>query len=104
MSIPEFITHFTPCVEIGWRLSSQAWNKGYATEAAKAVLKVGFEQFKLQEIVSFTVPENKRSMRVMTKIGMKRDLNRDFDHPKVPDNHPLKRHVLYRITKADYDH
>lgn len=103
LSIPEFTAHFTPCVEIGWRLSSQAWGKGYATEAARAVLKAGFEQFNLQEIVSFTVLVNKRSIRVMEKIGMKRDLNGDFDHPKVPHNNPLKAHVLYRITKADYD-
>lgn len=103
LSIPEFTAHFTPCVEIGWRLSSHAWGKGYATEAAKALLKAGFEQFNLQEIVSFTVPTNKRSIRVMEKIGMTRDLNGDFDHPKVPDNHLLKAHVLYRITKADYD-
>lgn len=103
LNIPEFIAHFTPCVEIGWRLSSEAWGKGYATEAAKAVLKAGFEQFNLQEIVAFTVPSNKRSIRVMEKIGMTRDLNGDFDHPKVPNDHPLKTHILYRITKADYD-
>ena len=101
--VPEFTAHFTPCVEIGWRLSSQVWDKGYATEAARAVLRVGFEQFGLKEIVSFTVPANQRSIRVMEKIGMRRDLNGDFNHPKVPDDHPLKMHVLYRITKADYD-
>lgn len=99
LNIPEFTSHFTPCVEIGWRLSSQAWGKGYATEAARAVLQAGFEEFNLQEIVAFTVPANKRSQRVMEKIGMVRDLNGDFDHPKVPEGHPLKAHILYRITK-----
>ncbi len=95
-----FTAHFTPAVEIGWRLCFDQWGKGYATEGAKACLKYGFEKLNLPEIVSFTVPQNVRSRAVMEKIGMHRDPKDDFDHPKLPEGHPLRRHVLYRI-KAD---
>ncbi|HEY2810815.1 MAG TPA: GNAT family N-acetyltransferase [Rhabdochlamydiaceae bacterium] len=94
LNIPDFESHFTPCVEIGWRLASHAWGKGYATEAARAILKAGFEEYGFQEIVSFTVPANRRSIRVMEKIGMHRDPKDDFDHPKLPEAHPLRKHVL----------
>ena len=97
LSCPTFETRFTPCVEVGWRLSRQAWGRGHATEAARAALTYGFRQAALQEIVSFTVPANKRSIAVMERIGMSRDLDGDFDHPKVPDGHALKKHVLYRL-------
>ncbi len=100
--IPPYQTHFTPCVEIGWRLAHQFWGKGYATEAAKAVLKSGFEKHSLKEIVSFTSLLNQPSMRVMEKIGLKRDLNDDFDHPNIPKDHRLARHVLYRLSVQDY--
>jgi RimJ/RimL family protein N-acetyltransferase len=103
LNAPDFEAHFTPCVEIGWRLSSEVWGKGYATEAALAVLEVGFKEYDLREIVSFTVPSNYRSIRVMEKIGMKRDMEGDFYHPKVPYEHPLRLHVLYRITKEEYE-
>lgn len=93
---------FNPSTEIGWRLASQHWQKGLATEGAKAVLEHAFEVLKLSEIVSFTVIDNKKSRRVMEKIGLHYQSDEDFDHPKVPDNNPLKRHVLYRITKAQY--
>jgi RimJ/RimL family protein N-acetyltransferase len=93
-------SHFTPCVEIGWRLGSEHWGKGYATEGAEAALKYGFEIVGLKEIVSFTVPANVRSIRVMEKIGMKRDFNGDFDHPYLPPNHKLSKHILYRIQKS----
>jgi RimJ/RimL family protein N-acetyltransferase len=86
---------FTPCTEIGWRLGSRHWGKGYATEGAKAVLAFGFNTCGLTRIVSFTVPENVRSIRVMEKIGMKRDFNGDFAHPKLPADHPLSKHVRY---------
>lgn len=95
-------SHFTPCVEIGWRLGSAYWGKGYATEGAKAALKFGFETIGLQEIVSFTVPENVRSIRVMEKIGMKRDVTGDFAHPKLALDHKLSKHILYRIKKIAY--
>src|SRR3990167_2232368 len=81
--------HFTPAVEVGWRLGSQYWGNGYATEGAKAALDYGFKQCGLKEIVSFTVPANVRSIRVMEKIGLKRDMNGDFAHPKLSADHPL---------------
>lgn len=102
LNIPNFNTHFSPCVEIAWRLAYHAWHKGYATEAAKAMLEHGFNQCGLQEIVAFTVPSNFRSLRVMEKIGLTRDYKGDFIHPKVPPKHPLQLHVLYRLTKSDY--
>lgn len=91
---------FSPCVEIGWRLSASHWNQGLASEGARAVLHYAFETLQLPEIVSFTVPANKRSQRVIEKIGMTRDLAGDFDHPKVPESHPLRRHVLYRCNST----
>jgi RimJ/RimL family protein N-acetyltransferase len=91
---------FTPCIEIGWRLGSEYWNNGYATEGAKAVLDYGFNQCDLKEIVSITVPKNIRSIRVMEKIGLQRDLHNDFAHPKLPKDHRLSQHVLYRIQRA----
>lgn len=94
--------HFTPVVEIGWRLGSQYWGKGYATEGAHAVLKYGFQVMQLEEIVAFTVPANVRSIRVMEKIGLKRDKNGDFNHPKLAHDHLLSHHVLYRLKKSEY--
>lgn len=98
---PKWESHFTPCVEIGWRLGSQYWNQGYATEGAKAVLEYGFNKCGLTEIVSFTVPANTRSIRVMEKLGMLRDLKGDFTHPKLSLNHKLSKHVLYKIQGYD---
>ncbi|NBV06842.1 MAG: N-acetyltransferase [Proteobacteria bacterium] len=98
LHIPDFESHFTPCVEIGWRLGFKYWGKGYAVEAAKASLKIGFENFGLKEIVSFTTIKNSRSIAVMEKIGMKRDLKGDFSHPKLPLDHPNSKHVLYKIS------
>jgi len=91
-------TPFTPAIEIGWRLGSQYWGKGYATEAARAVLSYAFTVLKLTEVVSFTSTLNVRSMRVMEKIGMQRDMNGDFAHPRLAPDHTLSKHVLYRIT------
>jgi RimJ/RimL family protein N-acetyltransferase len=98
---PSYQTHFTPCVEIGWRLAKRFWGHGYATEAAKRVLKYAFEDLNLPEIVSFTSVLNAPSMKVMERIGMSRDTGGDFDHPKIPQDHPLCRHVLYRIKKQN---
>ena len=97
LAIPRFEAHFTPCVEIGWRLAAQYWNRAYATEAARAVLKFAFDTLRLQEVVALTVPANIASRRVMEKIGMKRDPADDFDHPLLAPGHSLSRHVLYRI-------
>ncbi len=96
---PAFTAHFTPAVEIGWRLAHHEWGKGYATEAAIAALRFGFETLGLSEIVSFTSVENVASQRVMQRIGMHRDPADDFDHPNLPTGHRLERHVLYRITQ-----
>jgi RimJ/RimL family protein N-acetyltransferase len=97
LSVPSFEAHFTPAVEVGWRLARQHWGHGYAVEAARAAAAFGFEVVGLEEIVSFTVPANARSRRVMERLGMTHDPADDFDHPKLPEGHPLRRHVLYRL-------
>lgn len=93
-----FDAPFAPAVEIGWRLAPQYWGVGYASEAARAALAHGFGPLGLSEIVSFTIPANTRSQAVMHRIGMARDPADDFVHPRVPENHPMSRHVLYRIS------
>lgn len=98
MAAPGFEAHFTPAVEIGWRLARSAWGNGYATEAARAVLSFGFEEAGLSEIVSFTTVANQRSRAVMERIGMSHDPSDDFDHPGLPVDHPQRPHVLYRIA------
>jgi 3-dehydroquinate dehydratase/shikimate dehydrogenase len=97
-----FQANFVPAVEIGWRLAYKHWGKGYATEGALACLRYGFETLMLDEIVSFTAVENTRSRRVMEKIGMHHDSKDDFDHPKLPEGHPLRRHVLYRLDRDEW--
>jgi ribosomal-protein-alanine N-acetyltransferase len=91
-----FAAHFTPAVEIGWRLARSAWGNGYAGEAARAALRFGFEQAELAEIVSMTTELNFRSQAVMQRIGMSRDRADDFMHPLARPAH-LRRHVLYRL-------
>lgn len=91
---------FDPCVEIGWRLSRSSWGKGYASEAARAWLRFGFETAGLEEIVSFTIPANLPSQKVMKRIGMSRDFDGDFRHPSLPEDHPISEHVLYRLGKS----
>lgn len=91
-----FVAPFTPAVEIGWRLAFDYWGKGYATEGALASLQYGFKTLQLPEIVSFTPVENRRSRAVMERIGMHHDPKDDFDHPKIPVGHSLRKHVLYR--------
>lgn len=99
LAVPRFEARFTPCVEIGWRLAAEHWGQGYASEGARAALAFGFESLGLEEIVSFTAPANLLSRRVMEKIGMTHDPADDFDHPFLPEGHPLRRHVLYRIAR-----
>ena len=101
LSLPHFEAAFTPCVEIGWRLAREHWGQGYATEAARAALDHGFGELGLREVVSFTVPANLRSIAVMQRLGMRRDPADDFDHPKLPAGHPLRRHVLYRLRAGE---
>jgi RimJ/RimL family protein N-acetyltransferase len=91
-----FEAHFTPCVEIGWRLDVAHWNQGLATEGARECLRYAFADLALKEVVAFTVPANVRSRRVMERLGMSRDPADDFDHPRLTEGHPLRRHVLYR--------
>jgi RimJ/RimL family protein N-acetyltransferase len=94
---PAFEAHFTPCFEIGWRLANDVWGQGIATEGARAVARHAFEDLALDEIVSFSVPANQRSIRVMKKLGMTNDSADDFEHPNLAFGHPLRRHVLYRL-------
>jgi RimJ/RimL family protein N-acetyltransferase len=98
LAVPRFSAHFTPCVEIGWRLAFEHWGKGYATEAARLALAHGFQNLLLREIVSFTAAVNHRSRAVMERLGMRRDPIDDFDHPTLPEGHMLRPHVLYRIN------
>lgn len=98
-----FEAHFTPAVEVGWRLTRAHWGKGYATEGARAALEAGFTQLGFDEIVSLTVPANTRSRRVMERIGMTRDPADDFDHPRLAVDNPMRRHVLYRLSRSDWE-
>lgn len=96
-----FDAPFTPAVEVGWRLARAHWGHGFASEAAAAALTYGFDVLGLHQIVSFTVPANARSRRVMARIGMRHDEAGAFDHPRLPAGHPLRRHVLYRKRRID---
>lgn len=96
LNVPAFDAPFMPCVEIAWRLAFHTWGKGLATEGAREAVKYAFGTLGLNTLVSFTVPQNVRSRRVMEKLGMTRDPGEDFDHPELPPGHPLRRHVLYR--------
>jgi RimJ/RimL family protein N-acetyltransferase len=100
LALPAFEAHFMPAIEVGWRFAYEHWGHGYATEAARAAVADGFTRVGLSEIVSFTVPANVRSRRVMERTGMTHDPADDFDHPSFPVGHRLRRHVLYRL-KAD---
>lgn len=99
LNVPGYPLPFSPCVEVGWRLAFDYWGKGYAQEGARAVLAFGFEKLRLKEIVSFTTVSNLRSRHVMERIGMSYDAQGDFDHPELPEHHPLRRHVLYRKVR-----
>ena len=92
---------FSPCIEIGWRLSKQHWGKGYATEAAKEALKFAFTQLNLNEVVSFTTLANERSKSVMQNIGM-HDSHQNFMHPDIEASHPQSEHVLFRIRRSEW--
>jgi RimJ/RimL family protein N-acetyltransferase len=102
ISIPPYTLPFSPCVEVAWRICPEEWGRGYAPEAAKEALRDGFERVGLEEIVSFTTLTNLKSRRVMEKLGMQHCPDQNFDHPMVPEGHSLRRHVLYRMGKADW--
>ena len=99
LGVPRQVLPFQPCVEVGWRLAATAWGHGFATEAAREALRVGFDELGLTEIVSFTAVPNMRSRAVMERLGMVRDAAEDFDHPAVDVGHPVRRHVLYRKVR-----
>ena len=102
LMVPVFQAHFTPCVEIGWRLAADYWGRGLATQGARAVAHHAFESLHLESLVSFTAPANLRSRRVMEKIGMTRDSSDDFEHPNLPEAHPLRPHVVYCLSRSNW--
>ncbi|MEZ4233345.1 MAG: GNAT family N-acetyltransferase [Polyangiaceae bacterium] len=102
LAIPVWKNHLTPCVEVGWRLGHEHWGQGYASEAARAALSCAFERLGLEEVLSFTSLPNRRSARVMQRIGMRRDEASDFAHPNLPPEHPLSLHIVYRAAAADW--
>ncbi len=91
--------HFAPAIEAGWRLSQKHWGQGLATEGAIEVLQIAFEDLNLEEVVSMTAALNLPSQRVMQKIGMNHLAADDFNHPKIEQNHPLCKHVLFRAKR-----
>lgn len=101
LNIPHYELPFSPCVEIGWRLSKEFWGKGIAVEAARAALKYAFSKLDQDEIVSFTTVDNRKSRSVMEKLGFS-NTQENFMHPLLPEDHPLREHVLYRLSKSDW--
>lgn len=99
--VPEDLP-FAPAMEVGWRLAAEHWGRGYATEGARAALDLAFGRLELAEVVSFTVPSNRRSIAVMERLGLTRDTAGDFEHTAMPQGHPLRPHVLYRIDRAGW--
>lgn len=98
LNVPGFEAPFMPVVEMGWRLRREAWGRGHASEAAAACAAFAFDVLGLQEVVAFTAPANEPSRRVMRRLGMQHDPAEDFDHPRVAIGHPMRRHVLYRLS------
>lgn len=99
----DFPAAFTPCIEIGWRLTHEHWGKGYALEAAEKVVDYAFNILRLEEIVSFTTSNNKRSWNLMEKLGMTHNPEDDFYHTKIPKDHPMAFHVLYKLKNPNYN-
>ncbi|TYB61135.1 GNAT family N-acetyltransferase [Nonomuraea sp. PA05] len=99
LALQTFEAPFLPAVEIGWRLARPAWGQGYAIEAARRAVRYAFEEADLDGLVSMTAVRNVRSQAVMRRLGMTRDPAEDFDHPRVPEDSPLRRHVLYRLQR-----
>ncbi|WP_343592563.1 GNAT family N-acetyltransferase [Paracidovorax wautersii] len=99
---PTALLPFNPCVEIGWRLARPFWGRGLATEGARLALRAGFEALGLDEIVAFTAKGNRRSRAVMERLGMRESAAEAFEHPAVPQGHPVRPHVLYRLPRAQW--
>jgi RimJ/RimL family protein N-acetyltransferase len=102
LNVPTWEAHFTPCVDVGWRLARPYHGRGLATEGARRALEFGFRELGLAEIVSITVPDNAPSRNVMHKLGMQHDVGGDFDHPRIAPDSPRRRHVLYRLSREHY--
>ena len=102
LQVPSKPFPFSPCVEVGWRLAHAHWGHGFASEAARRSLQFGFEQLKLDEIVSFTTLGNLRSQAVMQRIGMRRDAA-TFEHPRIEPGHPQREHCLYRLSREQWE-
>lgn len=102
LGVVGFDAPFTPAIEIGWRLAREHWGLGYASEAAWTALRCGFDRLALKEVVAFTAQSNLPSEKVMQAIGMHHDSADDFEHPKLAAGHPLRHHVLYRITREQW--
>jgi RimJ/RimL family protein N-acetyltransferase len=100
LGVPRFEAHFMPAVEVGWRLARDQWGLGYASEGGRAAVAFGFDELGLDEIVSFTAAVNERSRKVMERLGMTHSEADDFDHPSVASG-ALRRHVLYRLKRAE---
>ena len=98
LNVPHYDAPFVPAVEIGWRLPRAAWDRGFATEAARAALEFAFKHLGLREVIAIAVPSNEASLRVMQRLSMLRDATGDFEHPRVEAGHPFRRHVLYRTA------
>jgi RimJ/RimL family protein N-acetyltransferase len=94
-----FEAHFTPAIEVGWRLAYEHWGHGYAAEGARAALDFAFNELQRTEVVAMTTPVNVRSQRVMERLGMRRDPRDDFEHPLIAEGHPLRTHMLYRLKR-----
>jgi RimJ/RimL family protein N-acetyltransferase len=98
-----FDAPFTPALEVGWRLDRPYWGRGYATEGGRAALAFAFGELGVDEVVSFTTVRNSRSRRVMERLGLRHDPDGDFEHPGLPEGHPVRPHVLYRIDRASWE-
>ena len=93
---PKFTAHFTPCIEIAWRLRKESWGQGIGLAAAQQAMAYAFGKLKLSELVSFTAVVNLRSRKLMERLGFSHDPGEDFDHPQIAEGNWLRRHVLYR--------
>jgi RimJ/RimL family protein N-acetyltransferase len=101
LNSPDYELPFSPCIEVGWRFAKKYWGHGYATEAGEASLKYAFTQLNVEEVVSFAVANNRKSIAVMERLGMS-NMHSNFSHPKLPRNSPLSEHVLYKIRKENW--
>jgi len=101
LHVPTAALPFCPCVEIGWRLAAPFWGHGFATEAARAAIDLGFGRIGLDEIVSYTSILNRRSRAVMERLGMM-ESKATFEHPSIPEGHALREHCLYRLSRQEY--